>query len=541
MKENYPISQQETLVPKDQFIYSTTDLKGIITSVNDEFVEISGFSREELLGRSHNMVRHPGMPPEAFADMWRDIESGRPWQGVVKNRRKDGGFYWVEANVSPIREHGQIVGYGSVRRCPTRESINAAEEAYRVVKSGSSSITIKHGRVFKTGLLSGLCPGGLLSQLRLIVSIALIGLVVASFGFFLPNTELIWPGLAVSGISLFVALFVLPSYLQSRMQGLRDGIESLQRSGNLTAHVPVYGFGALSEIAQGINALVIDIETVLREISGGAQRVAEGASSLRSNLALAVDAQSGISNSASATAATLEQVTVAINETAENAALGASAARENMKVSEEASHEAASALVDIKRVAEQINAAGKSVLTLGEHSKCIGNMASVIKDIAEQTNLLALNAAIEAARAGEQGRGFAVVADEVRKLAERTSNVTTEINQTIQMICREITSAVDQMHVGQSLMDVSVQRTGTLESSFAKIRSTARIALDSAEAIADASREQALATDDIASNVERMAHMINEQSKSVGIMESVAIEFKEISELSRRKLTHFQI
>jgi aerotaxis receptor len=541
MRENFPITQLETLVPKDQFIYSTTDLKGIITSVNDEFVKISGFSREELLGCPHNVVRHPDIPPAAFADMWRDIASGRPWQGVVKNRRKDGGFYWVEANVSPIREHGKIVGYGSVRRCPSRESINAAETAYRMIKAGSHSLTIRHGRVFKTGILSSVWPRGLLGQLRLIIAIALMGLAAVAGGIFAPSPDMVWVGLVVSFSSLFAALLVLPALLQSRMQNLRNGIELLQRSGNLAAHVPVRGQGALSEIAQGINALAIDIETVLREISGSVGRVAEGVSSLRSNLAHAVHSHTGISTSATATAATLEQVTVAINETAENAAQGASAAQKNLKVSEKADQEATAALMDIQQVAVKIRAAGKNVLTLGEHSHAIGNMASVIKDIAEQTNLLALNAAIEAARAGEQGRGFAVVADEVRKLAERTSAATTQIDQTILTIRKEIASAVERMQEGEALMDASVQRTANLQNSFVAIRSTARIALDSAVAIADASSEQAIAANDIANNVERMAQMIEEQSSSVGVMESLAAEFKQIAERSQRKLTHFQI
>ncbi len=130
MRVNQPVTQVETLLPKDQFIYSRTDLKGIIVEANQAFADISAYTREEMIGQPHNLVRHPDMPPQAFEDMWRDLKAGRPWRGLVKNRRKDGGFYWVVANASPVRENGKIVGYQSVRTCPERHEVEAATVAY---------------------------------------------------------------------------------------------------------------------------------------------------------------------------------------------------------------------------------------------------------------------------------------------------------------------------------------------------------------------------------------------------------------------------
>jgi aerotaxis receptor len=103
------VTNVETPVPEGVFICSQTDLKGRITEANAAFSEISGYQAEEMIGEPHNLVRHPDMPREAFADMWRSLQAGRPWRGLVKNRRKDGGFYWVVANVSPVRESGRGV------------------------------------------------------------------------------------------------------------------------------------------------------------------------------------------------------------------------------------------------------------------------------------------------------------------------------------------------------------------------------------------------------------------------------------------------
>ena len=139
MKINEPVTNNEVLMEEGQFIVSTTDLKGRITSINRAFIDISGFTEAELIGQSHNIVRHPDMPPEAFEDLWNHLKQDRPWFGMVKNRCKNGDYYWVKANVTPLREHGRTIGYMSVRTKPTRQEIEQAENFYRAVRAGKAS------------------------------------------------------------------------------------------------------------------------------------------------------------------------------------------------------------------------------------------------------------------------------------------------------------------------------------------------------------------------------------------------------------------
>ena len=136
MRENLPVTGVEREMRDGMMIVSKTDLKGRITHANHDFVEMSGFSEAELLGQPHNLVRHPDMPPAAFKDLWDTIQAGRPWTGIVKNRCKNGDHYWVEANATPIRENGRIVGYMSVRRKPTREQVTQAEQLYKQLNEG---------------------------------------------------------------------------------------------------------------------------------------------------------------------------------------------------------------------------------------------------------------------------------------------------------------------------------------------------------------------------------------------------------------------
>lgn len=134
MKNNQPVTQKEVLLDDTNHLVSSTNVKGQITHCNQAFIDISGFSKEELTGSAHNIVRHPDMPEAAFTFMWEQLKSGQPWQGLVKNRCKNGDFYWVDAYVTPVLENGQIVGYESVRTKPHRDQVTRAEKAYLQLK-----------------------------------------------------------------------------------------------------------------------------------------------------------------------------------------------------------------------------------------------------------------------------------------------------------------------------------------------------------------------------------------------------------------------
>lgn len=124
----------ETPYPDGKLIVSTTDINGIITHVNKAFVEMSGYTEEELIGSPHSILRHPDMPAVAFKDLWDTVNRGEHWQGIVKNLRKDGGYYWVKATVIPNIRQGKVVSYTSVRRKPSRTKVEESIKLYATLK-----------------------------------------------------------------------------------------------------------------------------------------------------------------------------------------------------------------------------------------------------------------------------------------------------------------------------------------------------------------------------------------------------------------------
>ncbi|NDU85481.1 MAG: PAS domain-containing protein, partial [Ferrovum sp.] len=156
MRTNLPVTNVEYEISESAVLVSKTDLKGQITYVNPHFMEVSGYSEQELIGQPHNMIRHPDMPEEAFADMWKTLKRGLPWTGMVKNRRKSGDFYWIQANATPIYEGGSCVGYMSVRTKPTRQQVEDTTKLYRLFKEKKQGrLRIEEGMVVKAGFLGG--------------------------------------------------------------------------------------------------------------------------------------------------------------------------------------------------------------------------------------------------------------------------------------------------------------------------------------------------------------------------------------------------
>jgi len=194
MKINMPVTNQEILMKKGGILVSRTDLKGIITDCNDEFVNISGFARDELIGASHNIVRHPDMPPAAFEDLWTTVKALNPWQGIVKNRTKSGDHYWVEANVLPVFKNGKVDGYLSVRRAPSREKIEKAERLYQLLSAGKATIR-------PTGLpatVKAIKEIGFLKKMAGVLAVLLMPIFCFMYQLFLARNYPLLAGVAVS-------------------------------------------------------------------------------------------------------------------------------------------------------------------------------------------------------------------------------------------------------------------------------------------------------------------------------------------------------
>ncbi|MCK9388708.1 MAG: Tar ligand binding domain-containing protein [Sulfuritalea sp.] len=253
MRTNLPVSQVEKEMRDGETIVSKTDLKGQITYVNPYFVEISGFTAKELIGQPHNIVRHPDMPVEAFADLWATLKAGKPWTGLVKNRSKNGDCYWVEANATAIQENGHVTGYMSVRTKPNRVQVEAADKLYREIREGNSKYAIREGAaVPKPNLFSRLNPLRNISiKSRLVTVIAVLSLFLAAIG-----------GLGLYGMSK------ANEGLQTVYQDRTVALERISRIGLLlTRNRLELGEAVLNPTPERIRNAIAEVERNIREIS----------------------------------------------------------------------------------------------------------------------------------------------------------------------------------------------------------------------------------------------------------------------------------
>ncbi|OHZ04309.1 methyl-accepting chemotaxis protein [Salinicola sp. MIT1003] len=211
MRNNQPVTDQEFVINESDYLISRTDLKGRITYANPAFIKVSGFTREELIGAPHNIIRHPDMPPAAFANLWETLQKGENWSGVIKNRRKDGSHYWVQSTVTPIVEGGKVVGYTSVRVKVTDKSRRLAEKHYPQLLAGRKrGVKLDHGELKPRGVLPAIRRLNLRSLKGRLVSMTVLALVV----------------LAGSG---GVSLYALHESGQRLQQLTNDGLEDLAR------------------------------------------------------------------------------------------------------------------------------------------------------------------------------------------------------------------------------------------------------------------------------------------------------------------------
>ena len=421
MRNNGPVTQREYLIPDDLPLVSTTDLKSRITYCNPAFIAASGFTRDELIGQPHNLIRHQDMPAEAFRDMWATLESGRPWTALVKNRRKDGDHYWVRANVTPVLDGGSISGYMSVRTKPSRDEVAQAESLYASMReeaaAGTLRTTLQAGRLMPTGWRGMLrrAADRAPSLTRDAVVVAAVALAV--------GVGAAWPagGLAfVAGVGLLIGLPLAWWTAHGASAPLRKVATVAERmaAGDLTGQLDAAHDDAFGRVARGLNQLNVN----LRAVVGDVRREVEGV-----HLACAEISAAGrdLGQRTEAQSSNLQQAAAALEEIAANVRHTADGARDASRLGE-------STTAAARRTGQTSQAAGEHMDGVRKASDRIAEIVGVMEGISFRTNLLALNAAVEAARAGESGRGFAVVAGEVRALAQQASTSAREIKTLVE-------------------------------------------------------------------------------------------------------------
>jgi methyl-accepting chemotaxis protein/aerotaxis receptor len=682
MNPRSPISQREIDYPESTVFVSKTDAKGFITYANDAFREISGFSNEELIGANHNLVRHPDMPEWAFADLWRTIQGGYPWRGCVKNRAKNGDHYWVKANVSPIVNHGQVVGYLSLRKKPSREEVAAAEALYRLHRPPSTGFPLANwfGRLPLQNKLQVLLQPVLLlvmgaatfyvadhvktrlietvqeradaiadkvidssnmlmltgqislpeTRQLLIKKVASTGNIVRlqlarsdsvarQFGPGLPEEvvrdevqrqviadkktsyqllqrgeqtlyRVVTPYLfshdfhgtdcltchvaeegSVAGVSdveidmtkefkeqqafltlinvgqvLFqVLLFffiggVVKHFVTRRVIEIRSHLADLVQ-GDMSGPVNISGRDEMGSILCAVQSAKVLLGSMVDQIASVSGHIDARAKHLGHTMARVEESSQAQSGSAANMAAVVEEMTVSMEQIASNAEDVRQVSDNSKALADNGEKVVQHVVDDMEEINTAVMNAAQLIDDLGNRSAQIQNFVTVIRGIADQTNLLALNAAIEAARAGEQGRGFAVVADEVRKLAEKTGKSTLEISAMTESITGSTKVAVEKMKAVVARVKSGAHLAEQAGAAIIEINGGSLRVLNGVKAISNSIHEQSLAGREISRNVECVAQMSEESSATVKEISLTVEKLEHLSQTLEESVKHFRV
>ncbi|MBB3117344.1 methyl-accepting chemotaxis protein [Pseudoduganella violacea] len=508
MRNNLPVTNQEVELSEDQAIVSKTDLDGNIVYVNPYFMQVSGFSEEELIGSPQNIVRHPDMPPEAFADLWRSIKAGTPWTGLVKNRCKNGDFYWVKANITPIKENGRTIGYMSVRTRPEREQIASAAAAYRAIRqNGAHGITIKNGQIIRSGignLLSRLSHVSLGMRIWFSTSVVNTLLMIVCAASLFGDGSSSWIRYGIFGatfIGLLINVFLWWTLRVGVLQPLGRALDGARQiaAGDLSGSFDTDSTDEVGQLLRALQQMNSNLIATIRDVRVNVETMAVATRQIAAG-------NNDLSGRTEAQAASLEKTASSIDEFSSTVKANADNSLQANDLAQAASNVAEQGgeiVSDVIATMDEINSSSKKIV----------DIIGLIEGIAFQTNILALNAAVEAARAGEQGRGFAVVAGEVRNLAQRSSVAAKDIKNLISISVGKVSDGMER-----------AQRAGaTMEQVVNSVKQVTAIMSE----ISVASREQSIGVDQVN---QAIAHMDQVTQQNAALVEQAAAAANSLAE-----------
>lgn len=437
MRENLPVTDIETHFPDDPKaqIISVTDPYGVILEVNQTFCDVSGFSRKELIGQPQNIVRHPDMPPAVFAHMWDILKQQRPFMGTIKNRCKNGNYYWVNALILPIVENGVLVGYESVRTRSSRDEIKRAEDMYKRIREGKSVS-------FKKWNAKILCGGALF------VGATALGIIYPSI--------LTTATLALSSLlSYYCISYDRRHFVKELLAkfGKMHDPSSIRIYSHYTGNLAIadYSIKWRDALAGAILTRVDESSALLNHIADDNLSMSKkGQESMQKNKANTAFISTNLQEIANHVSHMVTDILQLVQKSVEKS----DDATQNVTLSKESAEQTKSTIESLATMVAEITSTIDNL-----HNKVdeISKAANLIDEIAGQTNLLALNASIEAARAGEAGRGFAVVADSVRTLAIKTHDSTQQIHNLISNFKVSAQKALDAAIKGNEEANLGVE------------------------------------------------------------------------------------
>jgi methyl-accepting chemotaxis protein len=344
----------------------------------------------------------------------------------------------------------------------------------------------------------------------------------------------------VVGLIIIAVLMNVTMGLQKGLRGIHEKLIPLKQ-GDLTQRLPENSKDELGEIGAGVNSFVQGLQNIVQRTRDRANLVSSSALKLASASSQVSASSNRQSEATSSVAASVEQLSVSIDQVSDSATTAEKIATISGDSSRAGSGEVANAVNEIKHIEQVVNEASAQIESLGSKAQEISSIVNAIKEVADQTNLLALNAAIEAARAGEQGRGFAVVADEVRKLAERTTLSAQEITQMIGSIQTEAEHSTAVMKKGNELVALGVNKATHAGESMLKINDSSADVIKAISDISSALSEQRATSADIAKNIESIAQMTEENSAAISQVSAASVGLEKLAVELQQEVAHFKV